>query len=64
MDKRINKSDLQDFSRVSFNVLAKIGKSEAVSSESLGKIYRSLHCNIGDVVEFTINWKVDSLKRN
>lgn len=45
-------------------MLAKIGKSEAVSLESLEKIYKSLHCNIGDVIAFTINLKVDSLKRN
>ena len=62
--KKMNKSDLKDSSGISFNVLAKMGKNEAVSLESLGKICKSLHCNIGDVIAFTINLKVDSLKRN
>ncbi len=63
IDKKMNKSDLKDSSGISFNVLAKMGKNEAVSLESLGKICKSLHCNIGDVVEFIIDSEVDSLEK-
>ena len=38
---------------ISFNVLAKMGKGETVSLESLYKICMSLNCNIGDIVEFS-----------
>ena len=56
----MNKSNLKDSSGISFNVLA---KNEAVSIESLGKICRSLLCNIGDVIEFIIDPEVDSLEK-
>lgn len=59
----MNKSNLKDSSGISFNVLAKMGKNEAVSIESLGKICRSLLCNIGDVIEFIIDPEVDSLEK-
>lgn len=33
---------------ISFNVLAKLGKEEPVSLESLNKICKALKCDIGD----------------
>ncbi len=63
IDKKMNKSDLKDSSGISFNVLAKMGKNKTVSLESLGKICKSLRCNIGDVVEFIIDSGVDSLEK-
>ena len=47
-----NRTDLKDASGISFNVLAKMGKSEAISMESLYKICAALDCGIGDIVEF------------
>lgn len=35
-----------------FNVLAKLGRDEFVSMESLYKICMALNCDIGDVVGF------------
>jgi len=43
---------LKDASGISFNVLAKMGKNEAISMESLYKICAALDCGIGDIVEF------------
>ena len=37
---------------LSFNVLAKMGKSEFVSMESLHKICLTLKCDVGDIMEF------------
>lgn len=53
IDKRMNRTDLKDMAGISFNVLAKMGKEETVSLESLHKICKSLNCNIGDIMEFT-----------
>ena len=39
IDKRMNRTDLKDMAGISFNVLAKLGKGETVSLESL---YRSV----------------------
>ena len=52
IDKKMNRTDLKDVAGISFNVLAKLGRNEFVSMESLYKICMSLKCDIGDVVEF------------
>ena len=51
-DKKMNRTDLKDVAGISFNVLAKLGRNEFVSMESLYKICMALKCDIGDVVEF------------
>ena len=53
IDKKMNRTDLKEPAGISFNVLAKMGKSEFISMESLYKICLTLDCNIGDVIEFT-----------
>lgn len=55
IDKKMNRTQLKDASGISFNVLAKMGKNEFVSMESLYKICMALNCNICDVMEFTSN---------
>lgn len=55
IDKRMNRTDLKDKAGISFNVLAKMGKGETVSLESLYKICKTLECNIGDIMEFADN---------
>ncbi len=52
IDKKMNRTDLKDASGISFNVLAKMGRNEFVSMESLSKICSTLNCNVGDVVDF------------
>ena len=49
IDKNMNKTELKEASGVSFNVMARMGKNEAVSIESIEKICMVLNCNIGDV---------------
>ena len=53
IDKRMNKTDVKDKAGISFNVLAKMGKGESVSLESLHKICKTLKCDIGDIIEFS-----------
>lgn len=52
IDKKMNRTELKDAAGISFNVLAKIGRNEFVSMESLFKICTTLGCTIGDIVEF------------
>ena len=52
IDNRMNKTQLKDASGISFNVLAKLGKNEFVSMESVYKICMALNCEINDVMEF------------
>ena len=50
IDKKINRTDLKNAAEISFNVLAKMGKGEAVSMESMLKICKDLNCDIADVM--------------
>ena len=51
VDKRMSKTDLKESSGISTNVLAKLGKDELVSMDSMEKICHALYCDIGDVME-------------
>lgn len=53
IDKKMNRTELKEAAGISFNVLAKMGKSEFIPMESLYKICTVLDCDIGDVIEFT-----------
>lgn len=53
IDKKMNRTELKDVAGVSFNVLAKMGRNEFISMESLYKICVALNCGIDDVMEFT-----------
>lgn len=52
IDKKMNRTDLKEAAGISFNVLAKMGKNEFISMESLHRICLTLNCNIGDIIEF------------
>ena len=52
IDKNMNKSQLRDAAGISTNAVAKLGRNEAVSLETLEKVCCALDCNIEDVLEF------------
>ncbi len=51
IDRKMNRTELKEASGISFNVLARLGKNEPVSFESIEKICFTLNCNIEDIVE-------------
>lgn len=53
IDRKMNRTELKDSAGISFNVLAKMGRNEFISMESLYKICVALNCDINDVMEFT-----------
>lgn len=53
IDRGMNKSQLKDAAHISTNAVAKLGKSEYVSLDTLEKICVALDCRIEDVIEFT-----------
>lgn len=55
IDKKMNRTDLKNAAGISFNVLAKMGKGEAVSMESMMKVCKALDCDISDAMEVTRN---------
>lgn len=52
IDKKLKRTDLKNICGISGNVLAKLGKNEPVSMESLEKICLALDCNIEDIMQF------------
>lgn len=48
----MKRTELKDAVGISFNVLAKMGKNEFVSMESLYKICVALDCGIDEIMEF------------
>lgn len=52
VDRNMNKTELRTQAKISTNAIAKMGKNEPVSMDTMGKICKVLHCNIGDVMDF------------
>ena len=51
IDKKMNKTELKENAGISFNVLARMGKNEPISFDSIEKICVTLNCDIGDIIE-------------
>lgn len=51
IDKKMNQTDLRKISKISSSTLAKINKSEIVSSDVLEKICKTLDCDVNEIVE-------------
>lgn len=50
IDLNMTKTELKDAAKVSSNVIAKMGKKESVSIDSLVKIRLALNVDVGDVI--------------
>lgn len=51
IDKNIkNKTDLIELAGISTNVLAKLNRGDFISMDSLQKICKALHCDVGDIM--------------
>ncbi len=64
IDKKMNRTELKEASGISFNVLARLGKNEPVSFESIEKICFTLNCNIEDVVEIQRDRLAENTSKN
>ena len=52
IDKKMNKTQLASAAHISTNAVAKLGRNEPISFETLGKICNALNCDVGDIMEF------------
>lgn len=52
IDKNMLKKDLMSDAHITSSTMAKMGKNMPISMEVLGRICKSLDCNIGDIVDF------------
>lgn len=53
IDRRITKTEMRKMAGISTNMLAKMGKEEPVSMETLAKIGAALKCGLDDIVDIT-----------
>lgn len=51
IDKKLKRTDLIEISGISSNVLAKMGRDESISMDSIMKICKALNCDVGDIME-------------
>ena len=51
IDKKMIKKDLMTEASITSSTMAKMGKELPVSLEVLGRICKTLNCNIGDILE-------------
>ncbi|MDR0899652.1 MAG: helix-turn-helix transcriptional regulator [Lactobacillaceae bacterium] len=55
IDNNMNKTQLKNAANISTNIVAKMGRDEPVSLETLVKISLVLQVDIGDIVEIKKN---------
>ena len=53
IDRKLTKTELKDIAGVSTKIIAKMGKTEPISMESLAKITTALQCGVDDIVEIS-----------
>lgn len=53
LDKRLKRVDLKALAGISSSTLAKLGKDEYLSMESIEKICKALDADISEIMEFT-----------
>lgn len=51
IDRGLTKTELKSIAGVSTNIIAKMGKGEPLSMDSLAKICVALNCTLDDIVE-------------
>ena len=57
IDKNLKKKDLRKIAGLSTNVIAKMGKNETVSMDTLARIAAVMECGLDDIVELTSDRK-------
>ena len=51
IDKKMNKSDLRELTKMGPNTMAKLGRDETISMDVLLRICEALKCDVGDIME-------------
>ncbi len=64
IDKGMKKTDLLESAGISTVTLAKMGRNENITTETLVKIGEALHCDIGDIVELVPDTPQDKIEES
>lgn len=52
IDKKMNKTQLRDSAGITSATLARLSKNKTVSMDALGRICKSLQCDVSEIVEY------------
>lgn len=55
IDEKMNKRELAHKARISTNIVAKMGKEEPISMESVAKICALFNCSVDDILELDLS---------
>ena len=53
IDKNMKRIEMQNLTGISGNILARMGKNQYVSMETVEKICKKLGCSVDEMMEFT-----------
>ena len=53
IDKNMKRIEMQHLTGISANILARMGKNQYVSMETVEKICKKMNCTIDEMMEFT-----------
>ena len=53
IDKNMKRIEMQHLTGISGNILARMGKNQYVSMETIEKICKKLNCTVDEMMEFT-----------
>ena len=51
IDRKMNKTDLREKTKMGSNTMAKLGRDETISMDVMLRICDVLHCDVGDIME-------------
>ena len=51
IDRKMNKTDLREKTKMGSNPMAKLGRDETISMDVMLRICDVLHCDVGDIME-------------
>lgn len=63
IDEKMNRTDLKLKVGLTSRTIAKMGKNENVSLDTLGKICEYFQCDVGDIIEYKNEQKLEDVRR-
>ena len=54
IDRKMNKTDLREKTKMGSNTMAKLGRDETISMDVMLRICDVLHCDVGDIMEVVL----------
>ncbi|MGX7092204.1 helix-turn-helix domain-containing protein [Hutsoniella sourekii] len=63
IDENMNRTDLKLKIGLTSRTIAKMGKNENVSLDTIGKLCNYFQCDVGDIIEYKLEQKLEDVRR-